>query len=164
MSSRYGYLTLLGIGLACQLGCCGWNWGPAGTPCQRTWFGSQCGCVVWSEWFSFPPRCRDACSCCGDFTASNNPYVLNGPSEARFGPIYDDGGSRGKGRGEYYQDRGSMQPTPATRQSEPEPVPMGEPTTRRRNSQDARGVSYDQPIDSLPSSRKLERPPYRYAR
>ena len=132
MSSRYGYLALLGIGLACQVGCCGWNWGPAGTPCQRTWFGSQCGCRVWSEWFSFPPLCHDNCNCCGDFTAANNPYLMNGPSVARFGPLYDDGGSRGAGRGEYYQNRGSMQPTPASRQ--PEPVPLGEPTTRRRSS------------------------------
>ena len=98
MSSRYGYLALLSLGLACQLGCCGWNWGPAGSPCERTWCGSQCGCRVWSEWFSFPPMCRDNCSCCGDFTASNNPYVLNGPSEARFGPIYDDGGPRATAR------------------------------------------------------------------
>jgi hypothetical protein len=162
MSSRYGYLALLSIGLACQLGCCGWNWGPAGTPCQRTWFGSQCGCRVWSEWFSFPPMCRDTCSCCGDFTASNNPYVLNGPNEARFGPIYDDGGPRASGR-VYDQNRGSMEPTPAMRQ-EPEAVPMGEPMTKRRSSQGDRSASQGPPIDSPRSSRTLGRPQYRYAR
>jgi hypothetical protein len=163
MSSRYGFLALLSLGLACQLGCCGWNWGPAGSPCERTWCGSQCGCRVWSEWFSFPPMCRDNCSCCADFTASNNPYVLNGPSEARFGPIYDDGGPRASAR-MYEQNRGSMQPTPATRQEQPEAVPTGEPMTKRRSNQVGRTDSYDHPIDSQRSSRKLGRPPYRYVR
>jgi hypothetical protein len=160
MSSRNGYLALLSLGLACQLGCCGWNWGPAGSPCERTWCGSQCGGRVWSEWFSFPPMCRDTCSSCGDFTASNNPYVLNGPSEARFGPIYDDGGQRASARIDE-QNRGSREPTPAAR-PEPEAVPMGEPMTMRRSNQGGRGASY--PIDSQRSSRTLGRPPYRYAR
>ena len=160
MSSRYGYLALLSVTLACQLGCCGWNWGAAGTPCERTWCGSQCGCRVWSEWFSLPPMCYDNCSCCGNFTASNNPYVLHGPSEARFGPIYDDGGPRASAR-VYEQNRGSLEPTPAVR-PEPEAVPTGEPMTMRRGNQGGRGASY--PIDSPRSSRTLGRPQYRYAR
>ena len=75
----------------------------------------QCGCLYWHEWFSHKPCCQDPCNCCGEYTASRNPYVVTGPRYTRFGEVYSDGsGSNAPGAiGEMYSRPGSGQPTPA---------------------------------------------------
>ncbi len=158
MSLRYCYVMLLALVLAGQSGCCGINWGPAGPPCARRWCCSQCGEVFWNEWFSCPPLCRDFCSCCGDFTASDNPYVATGPLEGRYGPIYDDGSRRGSARreSEYYPKR--TEPTPAARPAPIEELPAAEPTTRVFTNEFGHTVSYERPIDSPRAYRKLGKP------
>jgi hypothetical protein len=186
MSLRAWYLGLVSLVLVaqsgcCLMGCCGIDWGPAGPPCARTWCGSQCGEVFWHEWFSLPPLCRDKCNCCGEFTCSNNPYVLAGPQQAKFGPIYDDGSGRKPTRvnGSGQPERA---PAPATAPPEsmpPESMPSGlappesarpeelpplGPTTSTWRDGNGRQVSYDDTIDRRAPSRKLGRPPVRYYR
>jgi hypothetical protein len=191
MSLRNCYLLLIGLMLASESGCCCWDWGPGGSPCDRTWCCSQCGPVFWNEWFSCPPLCRDFCSCCGDFTASDNPYVLSGPTESRFGRLYDDGSRRNRQSGsqvdQYQYDPEPARPTPARRPTPAEELPSVEPTTSVQTNEFGQTVSYDreprhyrgtrsmryedqagydEPIDSPRTYRKLGKPqrPDRYAR
>ena len=100
MSLRNCYLLLIGV----------WCWqarsaAAAGTgaraarPATAPGAALNAARVFWHEWFSCPPLCRDFCNCCGDFTASDNPYVLSGPTEGRFGPLYDDGSRRNRPSG-----------------------------------------------------------------
>jgi hypothetical protein len=162
-SLRYGYLTTIAVILATQAGCCCFDWGPAGPPCARTWFGRSCGCPYWSEWFSSPPLCRDKCNCCGDFTCSDNPYVVTGPTQARFGRIYDDG-RRDRAGGSNGAAEPVSAPTPAAGPAPTEELPPMEPTTAVHTDEFGRTISYEVPIDSRRPSRKLGGPPARYAR
>jgi hypothetical protein len=175
MSLRAWYLGLVSLVLVAQSGCCGIDWGPAGPPCARTWCGSQCGEVFWNEWFSLPPLCQDKCNCCGEFTCSNNPYVLGGPQQAKFGPIYDDGSGRKPTRvsGSGQPERAPAPATQRTPESEiapppmeaqPEDLPPLGPTTSTWRDRNGRQVSYDDTIDRRAPSRKLGRPPVRYYR
>lgn len=166
---------LLGVLLACQTGCCSlhcldFGHGPAGPLWTRTWCGPQCGEIFWSEWFSCPPLCCDPCNDCGDFTCSDNPYVLNGPTESMYGPIYDDG-VRAPGSKKYAAPRTAPgpQPTPARAPQADEPtiappveeLPSLEPTTSYGRKRAGRQVSYDEPVASrrpMNKVSKLRRP------
>ncbi|HTM55147.1 MAG TPA: hypothetical protein VL175_14020 [Pirellulales bacterium] len=180
MSLRAWYLGLVSLVLVAQSGCCMVSdcctiaWGPAGPPCARTWCGSQCGECFWHEWFSLPPLCQDKCNCCGEFTCSNNPYVLAGPPQAKFGPLYDDGVGRKPTR-ESASGQPERAPAPAPAPSPtpseappeaapPEDLPPLGPTTSVWRDRYGRQVSYDDTIDRRPPSRKLGRPPVRYYR
>ncbi len=137
-------------------------------PCGRTYYGCQCGCVFWHEWFSHKPCCCEPCNQCGQFTQSNNPYVVTGPHYTRFGEVYSDGsGSNRPGAiGELYNGPNSSEPTPA--QPTPAapgvmedmgPVPGG-PTTMMPRSRMTTAQRYDSggQFDSTPSSRTMGRP------
>ncbi len=174
MMRRYCLGLLLGVLLAGQSGCCCFNWdfghGPAGPLWTRTWCGPQCGGVVWSEWFSFPPLCDDPCDCCGEFACSDNPYVLNGPTEGRFGPIYDDGSGRSRSTARSQGPQSRATPTPAARPT-PAPTPAGEmpappveelpsaePTTAVESDAFGNVVSYDEAVDSPRPLRTVRKP------
>src|SRR5690606_37899217 len=133
-----------------------------------TYYGCQCGCLYWHEWFSHKPCCCDPCNQCGQFTASNNPYVVTGPRYTRFGEVYSDGsGSNRPGAiGELYNGPNSGEPTPAEPtpaapgvmdEMGPAPAAPGGPTTMMPRSRMA--YSADQRFDSMPASRTMGRPP-----
>jgi hypothetical protein len=115
---------------------------------------------------------------------------MSGPTEARFGPIYDDGSGR---RGGYHGPEAAAphraEPTPAAPPARPaEELPMGEPTSSMSHVEFGNAVSYrepmeprrlpgrsmrpsydgggyGEPVDSPRPSRKLGKPrPARYAR
>jgi hypothetical protein len=150
-------LLLAGQSGCCCLSCLDFGHGPAGPLWTRTWCGPQCGEIFWNEWFSCPPMCHDCCDDCGDFTCSDNPYVLAGPTEAQYGPIYDDG-SRSAGSKPYAAPHHAPgpQPTPAKPQAVEEPpvappveeLPSMEPTTSLGSGRYEQTVSYDAPVDS----------------
>jgi len=170
---------LLALLLAVQSGCCclsclDWGHGPAGPLWTRTWCGPQCGEIFWSEWFSIPPLCDDPCNDCGDFTCSNNPYVLSGPTEWEYGPIYDDGvRAHGAARqtssphrsGSPAKSAPRNTPTPAKApESEVSPdappveeLPSMEPTTSTRQNEFEHTVSQPEPVDSQIAMRKVRK-------
>ncbi len=161
-------LRKVALSLALMTGClsqvgfainkCPWPYG-------NTYYGCQCGCLYWHEWFSHKPCCCDPCNQCGQFTASNNPYVVTGPRYTRFGEVYSDGsGSNAPGAiGEMYNA-----PTPAQRPGQPTPaapgvmdemgptpsVGPGGPTTMLPRSRMAATERYE----STPASRTMGRP------
>ena len=55
MSLRYRFLGVIAIALASGQGCCTLRCWPYG----KTWCGSQCGDLIWNEWFSLPPDCQE---------------------------------------------------------------------------------------------------------
>jgi hypothetical protein len=137
-------------------------------PCGRTYYGMQCGCLYWHEWFSHKPCCCDPCNQCGQFTASKNPYVVTGPRYTRFGEVYSDGsGSNRPGAiGELYDSPSGQQPTPARPPAgvldEEGPIPSESlpgpgPTTRLRPS--GRTAMGGAMVEPMPASRTLGRPP-----
>jgi hypothetical protein len=144
-------------------------------PCGRTYYGCQCGGLFWHEWFSHKPCCCDPCNQCGQFTASNNPYVVNGPRYTRFGEVYSDGsGSNRPGAiGELYNGPSTGEPTPAApgpAPNEPAPEmldemgptpagPSGPTTMIPRSRVTASPRSADQRFESMPPSRTMGRPP-----
>ena len=160
MLRRIGLLALLVTLLVAKTGNCGKPW-----PCGNTYYGMQCSCLYWHEWFSHKPCCCDPCNQCGQFTQSRNPYVKTGPRYTRFGEVYSDGsGSNAPGAiGELYN---GPQPTPA---SPPEgvmenlgPTPAEElprpgpgPTTRMPMRQASR---LSDGFYSPPASRTMGRP------
>lgn len=164
MSLRFCFGALVVAALAMQSGCCcEMPW-----PCGKTYCGPQCGCCYWHEWFSHKPRCCDPCNTCGQFTASNNPYVKTGPPYTPYGPIYSDGsGSNRPGAA------GQMYPTPAgpppSGDVSPQPemmdddAPMGEelpgPTTSLPRGAYPRMAARYGPVDSSQGSRTLGNPP-----
>jgi len=161
---------IVGLMVLGSMGCGSGPW-----PCGDTWCGMQCGCLYWHEWFSHKPCCCDPCDCCGDYTCSRNPYVVNGPQYTRFGEVYSDGsGSNAPGAiGQMYSSPRSGQPTPAqptpaqpegmldeegTQSPAPGDMPSREelpgPTTRRPSGY-GRMASQGWPVDSRYPSRTL---------
>lgn len=169
MSRRYGLLALLAALAAIQSGCCCFRSPP--WPCGDTYYGSQCGCKYWHEWFSHKPRCCWPCNWCGHYVGSSNPYVESGPPFTPYGSIYSDGsGSNAPGA------IGEMYPTPAapTPAGEPEPGVMEDagpegapteelpgPTTSVPRGAYSRMANRSGPVDSPRYSRTLGRPPRR---
>ncbi|REK10829.1 MAG: hypothetical protein DWQ37_15420 [Planctomycetota bacterium] len=152
--------------LAVQSGCCCKTpW-----PCGDTYYGTQCGCKYWHWWFSHKPCCHDPCDWCGNFTCSDNPYVVTGPPYTRYGPVYSDGsGSNEPGA------IGEMYPTPAGPSNPPsgvmqdvgpesqQPAPLAEPPMEELPGPSTRApqqgwpmtVQRGGPVDSAPRSRTL---------
>jgi hypothetical protein len=141
-------------------------------PCGKTYYGCQCGCLFWHEWFSHKPPCCEPCNQCGQFTASNNAYVVTGPNYTRFGEVYSDGSgsSRPGAIGELYNGPSSGQPTPAQptpadpgvmEDIGPTPAAPSGPTTMAPRSRTASAQSYSNGgrFESLPSSRTMGMPP-----
>jgi hypothetical protein len=109
-------LILVATALVQSGQCLDWFGCRAPWPCGRTYYGMQCGCLYWHEWFSHKPCCCDPCNQCGDFVGSCNPYVKNGPYYTRFGEVYRDGsGSNAPGAaGQLYNvPAPGMGPAPA---------------------------------------------------
>jgi hypothetical protein len=161
MSLRSFFAVLAAVLAAVQMGCCCIR--PAPWPCGRTYYGNQCGCFYWQEWFSHKPRCCDPCTTCGTFVGSTNPYVQAGPPYTRFGALYSDGsGQRAPGSiGELYSTPAG--PTPA----EPEGVmedtaPTEElpgPSTSVPRGSSPQMTARGGPVDSPRYSRTLGKPP-----
>lgn len=144
-------------------------------PCGKTYYGCQCGCLYWHEWFSHKPCCCDPCNWCGQFTRSSNPYVVTGPNYTRFGEVYSDGSgtNRPGAIGELYNGPTSGEPTPARpTPSRPTPAAPGVmedmgptpagpsgPTTMMPRSRMASGIQTAGQFESMPSSRTMGRPP-----
>jgi hypothetical protein len=174
MASRIGLGALVAALLAVQSGCCCWPKDPP-WPCGNTYYGNQCGCKYWHEWFSHKPPCCEPCNECGHFVGSLNPYVESGPPYTRYGALYSDGsGSNAPGAiGELYP--GQSGPTPAAEpnapsepaegvfdEAAPETAPVEElpgPTTRAPRGAPPRMAGRYGPVDSAPYSRTLGRPP-----
>jgi hypothetical protein len=169
MSLRHSCALLVAV-LLLAPGCCCLQKAP--WPCGGTYYGAQCGCKYWHEWCSHKPMCCECCDECGNFTCSDNPYVVSGPPYTRFGPLYSDGRrSRGAGAiGQMYPASGG--PTPAA--PTPEPTPAAEPegvldaappeelpgpTTMSPGGTYPGMANYGGPVDSPRYSRTLGKPP-----
>jgi hypothetical protein len=166
MALRYGFWALVAALAAMQSGCCGWPLTPP-WPCGNTYYGTQCGCKYWHEWFSHKPRCCDPCDTCGGFVGSTNPYVESGPPYTPYGPLYSDGsGASAAG------SIGELYPTPAapTPAGEPRPGVMDDvapeateelpgPTTSAPRGAQARMAGRYGPVDSPRYSRTLGKSP-----
>jgi hypothetical protein len=158
MSLRYCLGALVIAQLAILSGCCC----HAPWPCGNTYYGTQCGCYYWHEWFSHKPRCCGPCDFCGDYTESHNPYVKTGPPYTRFGPIYSDGTGSGQAG-----SIGQLYPTPAAGGPAAESgviedaAPMGEempgPTTSMPRDYPRTAGNYRM-VDSPGSFRTLGKP------
>jgi hypothetical protein len=137
MSLRRSLGLLVAVWLLAASGCCWLR--PAPWPCGRTYYGTQCGCKYWHEWFSHKPPCCEPCDGCGNFTASHNPYVVTGPPYTRFGPLYSDG-TRTSAPGSI----GQMYPTPA------EPTPAESAPAESPPAAEEPGVMETEPTEELP--------------
>jgi hypothetical protein len=158
MSLRYCFLGLMAIALASGQGCCCLLCWPYG----KTWCGSQCGDLIWNEWFSLPPDCCDPCNNCGAFTGPNNRFLRRGVYSVH--SVWDvaDGypGYSGGGYGGYFDDpylggynQGSGGPSrPEPIQSRPPAQSQPLPTPEAMPLDELPSVEEPGPSEELPLS------------
>ena len=165
MSLRYGYLALLGIGLACQLGLLRLELGPGGLslPADLVRLAMRMSRV--ERVVQLPAEVLRSVQLLRRLHGLEQSLRAQWPERGslrthlRRWRVSRDRSRRVLSRPRV--DAADARHPAARARSR---CRWASRPRRRRSNPDARGVSYDQPIDSRRSSRKLGRPPYRYAR